>query len=322
MPEAPPHMLFIARAMKRGRLAHAYLLFAGEYGALERELTALARLLLCSSPDLAGAAGCGRCGACRKVDHSTHPDLAWIGSEGGQVRIDAVKEFRSQVAFPPLAGERRVAVFPDAHRLNVESANAMLKVLEEPPPYLVFLLGAPQGASILKTIRSRCHLLFSPRPDDAAITGQAGGEVDMALLRMAHGDMAKVGLWSSPVYSNFKERFLRMVEAGDSPEGLLLALTLAQECGADEDGFGFMVHLSACLARDVLALRAGAEAFLVLPERVVRLAASRAGFSEVSDYVSWLSGISLLQDRNINRQFMLEKLLLFWLGGAVPAVGN
>ncbi len=313
---SPDFMSSIAHAAKSGRLAHAYLLVSGRPGELEQDLLGVARLLLCSNPDWDSSRGCGGCEHCLKVAKGVHPDVTWIRPDGEYVKIESVKEFKAQIVFPPLAAARRIVIIPSAHRLNIESANAMLKVLEEPPEYAVFLLGAPQGAALLPTIRSRCHQLHSRRHDDAALAEALGGEADRLLLQLAHGDTERLRRYSTKPYQELKELFFHCLSVSDGAQALCSALELAETVASDNDLFLYFLHLAATLTKDVLVSKSDPSSAPSLPLSTyldLQAMAHRMSLDQLAEFANWLLEIPSLMDRNVNRQYLAEKIILFWL---------
>ena len=158
------------RSLQRGRMSHAYVL-AGPDGIGKRKFARLlAQSMFCreSPPDQIDA--CGECRACRSFLAGTWPDFIEIGVPTGKTEIpvaliagDTDKRGREGLCFElsmsPQASERRVAVINDAHRLNAEGANALLKTLEEPPSQALILLICDNPDSLLPTIRSRCQVI-------------------------------------------------------------------------------------------------------------------------------------------------------------------
>jgi DNA polymerase-3 subunit delta' len=156
------------------RLPHAVLV-AGPQGVGKRELARhWAKSLLCERPRPTGEA-CGECEACHWFDAGTHPDFLLLtllereSKEGELKRATeiSVEQAREAVEFIQLstyrAGRRLVVVEP-AEALNTASANALLKVLEEPPINTVFVLVSHQPRQLLPTILSRCHKLDAGLP--------------------------------------------------------------------------------------------------------------------------------------------------------------
>lgn len=154
----------LTRQIRQGCVAHAYL-FTGPSGVGRGTLARwLAQALLCLNTS---QQPCGTCPACVRVANETHPDLHLLNLEtqGGRrtLGIDAVRELRATMAERPFAGTRKVYLIEDAETMTVEAANALLKTLEEPPPFAVLLLVALSDHLLLPTIVSRCqHLPLRP----------------------------------------------------------------------------------------------------------------------------------------------------------------
>lgn len=177
----------------RQRLPHAILL-AGPLGVGKVELAqAWAKSLLCEKPGNEGEA-CGHCEGCHWFEAGTHPDfmrLTLVEKENreGEIKLAteiSVEQAREAVEFVQLstyrAGRRLVLVEP-AEALNTASANALLKVLEEPPINTVFVLISHQPRQLLPTILSRCHKLEVGLPswDDSRKWLKSQGQDETAL---------------------------------------------------------------------------------------------------------------------------------------------
>lgn len=154
----------LQRALKRDELSHAYL-FTGPPNVGKGTLAmVLARVLLCQGE---GERPCGTCRACRLVASGNHPDFHQVEPEtaAGRLSIAQVRELGRQLSLTPSMGRHRVAVLSDFDRATPSAANALLKTLEEPPPYAVLILLAPDADSLLPTIVSRCQVVpFRPLP--------------------------------------------------------------------------------------------------------------------------------------------------------------
>ena len=110
---------------------------------------------------------CGTCRPCRKIASEKHPDFHYIRPEGAYIKIEQIRTLCSALARKPHEASVRFVLLSDAHLMNAESGNALLKILEEPPENTIFILAAPQVADILSTIVSRCrHFRFNPIPED------------------------------------------------------------------------------------------------------------------------------------------------------------
>ncbi|MFW6271430.1 MAG: DNA polymerase III subunit delta' [Desulfosalsimonas sp.] len=163
-------------ALKSGKLPHA-LLFTGENG-VGKTTAALELAKICNCTE-AGVrqytktneiaepafSACGKCRFCRKIKNGMHPDIHRIKPSGGYIRIDQIRSLYSSLALKSDAAVTRIVLIEDAHRMNQEAGNALLKILEEPPDSTVFVLTAPDTGDLLPTIVSRCrHIRFNPIP--------------------------------------------------------------------------------------------------------------------------------------------------------------
>jgi DNA polymerase III subunit delta' len=176
------------RSAASGRLAHA-LLFVGPPG-VGKGLAArlLATALLCQQVPESELDACGQCASCRMMQSGGHPDFLSVACPEGKSELPiellvGSRENRGgeglchDLSLRPMVGRRRVAVIDDADRMSNESANALLKTLEEPPPYAVMVLIAADSSKILPTIRSRCQTVrFMPL--DASHVARLATELD------------------------------------------------------------------------------------------------------------------------------------------------
>ena len=102
---------------------------------------------------------CGACQSCVKFIQNIHPDCLWIAPEkpGSLIKIEQIRDLQQGVYQTPQCGSRRFVIINEAHQLNLASANALLKVLEEPPSHTVFILIADSAMALPITVRSRCQ---------------------------------------------------------------------------------------------------------------------------------------------------------------------
>ena len=163
--DAHPHARAVLGAALAGRPAHAYLLH-GPAGTGKRATARAfaAALLSQGARDPAGAR--------TRVEHGTHPDLTWVAPSGAHemLRRDVQEAVVAAAAHTPFEATRRVFVLERADTMNDEAANALLKTLEEPPPYVVLLLLTDRVTQVLPTIASRCQpVRFDPLPAEALV---------------------------------------------------------------------------------------------------------------------------------------------------------
>lgn len=158
VPEGNDRSALLSRLTAGGRLPHA-LILEGPADSGKTELAfALARAAVCLAE---GEKPCGRCAGCVKALAGSHPDIAVLDGDADAraFPIDAIRKIRADAYIRPNEAPNRVFVLLGAHNMAEGSQNALLKVLEEPPEHVVFLLTAGSAAALLPTVRSRAQVV-------------------------------------------------------------------------------------------------------------------------------------------------------------------
>lgn len=146
-------------AIQNGRLSHCYLFSGPSASGKTTTAAALAATLLCRQPQTDPPDACGVCDACMQVAHHTHPDVVTLHPDGNSIRIQQIRGLRQRLSRSAYSGGYSIVCIHDAERMTTESANALLKILEEPLGPLVFVLLTNHPDSLPVTVRSRCQLL-------------------------------------------------------------------------------------------------------------------------------------------------------------------
>ena len=150
----------LTAAVKNDRISHFYLI-SGPEGSGKKTLSRLlAAAALCRGQEKP----CMTCAACRKVMENNHPDFITVEDpEHKNVAVKIIRQFRDDVFVRPNEADRKVYQF--TQEMGIEGQNALLKILEEPPSYGVFLLLSDNPEKLLPTVRSRCvELKLLPLP--------------------------------------------------------------------------------------------------------------------------------------------------------------
>lgn len=157
----------LSAMIKNHRIPHA-ILIEGEEGLGKKTLAKfIAKACLCSNEN----SPCGECKTCHLIEVGSHPDFQIVTPDGAQIKVDQIRELRVEAFLTPMAADGRVFIIESAHTMNEAAQNALLKVLEEPPKGVTFILLAKSAKLLLETIRSRCVCFsLSPVPfEDEAI---------------------------------------------------------------------------------------------------------------------------------------------------------
>ncbi|MFQ5669673.1 MAG: DNA polymerase III subunit gamma/tau [Acidobacteriota bacterium] len=275
-----PIVRTLTNAVESDRVAHAYL-FCGTRGIGKTTMARLlAKALNCESGPTSQP--CNQCASCREIAAGRAVDVLEIDGASHN-RVDDVRDLQESLSYQPVRDRRRVVIIDEVHMLSRSAFNALLKILEEPPVHVVFVLATTEFDKIPGTILSRCqHFRFRrirrqdlirqleqvasaekiqlERPTLALVARQASGSLRDALSALDQlvsfcgtsidPDAAEALLGALP--PSRVDDLLRSVAAQDAP-GALRALQVSEERG--DDPFRFAEALLARL-RDLSVLRA------------------------------------------------------------------
>lgn len=190
----------LLNSFKKGRLSHAYI-FEGPRGTDKLQAAFLfAKRLLCHHPG-ADQNPCGVCPNCIRIEKQVHPNVFVIQADGEQIKKEQIRKMMTEFSRTSLESGPRVYIIDEAHKLNAESSNTLLKTLEEPGLDIYAILLTDSFNSLLKTIVSRSQVMhFRP--------------VDKALIR---AELVKRGIDGTvaaviPEYTNNLEEAMKIAE--------------------------------------------------------------------------------------------------------------
>ncbi len=178
----------LQQSIHSGKVSHFYLI-AGPEGAGKKTL---ARLLAAALVCQAEEKPCLQCAACRKVMDDTHPDFITVQDpEHKNVAVKIVRQVREEMFVRPNEASKKIYLF--AQELGTEGQNALLKILEEPPEYGVFMLLTDNPERLLETVRSRATLLNLQALPEAMLKQQLQSEFPQAQEETIASAIARSG---------------------------------------------------------------------------------------------------------------------------------
>lgn len=207
-------------AIVRKTVSHAYL-FEGMAGVGKKTMAMeFIKALLCTEPQVDHMA-CGRCSSCITMESGNQPDVIWIGR--GEKNTIGVKTIREQlvqdISIMPYQSTHKVYVITEAHTMTPEAQNALLKTLEEPPPYALIILLAESSTAFLPTVLSRViQLRFQPLAEDliseALIERRQLPRYHVSLIAsLSQGSLGRaLELASSEEFTAMREDLAQMME--------------------------------------------------------------------------------------------------------------
>ena len=265
----------LSQSLARGHISHFYLL-SGPEGSGKHTL---ARLLAAAALCRENRRPCLTCHPCRKVLEGNHPDFITVEDpEHKNIPVRMIRDMRDDVFIRPNESDRKVYMIHQD--LGVEGQNALLKILEEPPPYGVFLLLTDNPEKLLPTIRSRCtELKLQPLAPEVLAEAlsrrfpQASGEELAAASARSGGYLGQAAalLESGGAIAPQTESFARALANRNSLE---LVQTLAPMEKWKRDALAQILQTWLELVEGALAQRSGITAVSPLARQ---LSASRSG---------------------------------------------
>ena len=173
----------LSAAFAHDKLSHCFLLTGPEGSGKHTLARLLAAAMECEGKDRP----CCACAACRKALSDIHPDVITVDTpERKTVPVERIRALQADAYIRPNEGARKVYLLPRAQALTESAQNALLKLIEEPPPYGVFLLITDNPEKLLPTVRSRCQLLrlspLSPAQALPALQERFPGRDEATLL--------------------------------------------------------------------------------------------------------------------------------------------
>ena len=318
----------LRRSLKSERLSHAYL-FVGQPHVGKMTLAInLAQALNCE--DMEGP--CGKCKSCLRIAAGNHPDVQVVrrltsadSGEAGtkkEIAIAQIKELQHSAGLQPYEGKHRVFIIDGAEYMNDESANCVLKTLEEPPPKVLFILLTVNDGRLLPTIVSRCQRVglypLAVPLIERALTEHWQVEPQKAriLSRLCRGGIgwAVSAAQNENLLQEHSQRLGELISLADESleQRFAFAGRLAAQFGKSRDGVEEMLALWLEWWRDILLVKEGCAQLAVNIDQEETLRSHAKGYS-VTDIRGFIEAIRAASDQleqNANPRLVFEVLML------------
>jgi len=329
----------LKRMLVSDRLPGA-MLFTGEEG-IGKRLFALevARALNCRTPKDREACGvCSSCVRIRRLNYPTrddadewtqiiwtdHPDVGLVIAPKRVLRVEQMRQIEKEANFRPFEGKARVFLIDEADKLNDASANALLKVLEEPPRTSHLILITARPAMLLPTVLSRCQMIrFSPLTPDEIESYLVENKLDVKTARLraraAGGSMGRALANDLVTFTSQRKAMLKvlntLVLSNDRAQLLRSAEQLNEAQYRDE--FEERLDVLETLIRDAWMLSLGVDTSLIVNEDLSAELKEIAQKMDPARAGDWILQIEDLREQlivNVNRKVTTDSLFLVMAG--------
>ncbi|MDD5108128.1 MAG: DNA polymerase III subunit delta' [Candidatus Omnitrophica bacterium] len=257
---------------------------------------------------------CGLCVACRKIEKLEHPDLHIIQNGQSQIKIEDIRGILREANFRPYEGSMKIFIIDNAHKLNIEAANSLLKTLEEPPKDVLIILITHKPQNIIKTISSRCkQIKFSPL---------VRGELETILIKDYSLDKAAAHFLS--FYSEGRlglalrlKDSLYLAQKNKIFDSFVLSSKPLEPnlMGQNKEELRSCLNILASWFRDIYLIKAGCpDKEIIHLDRIGDLSKIhlRFSFKQLDDIMATISDSSLYLEKNINSKLLLHNLGALW----------
>ena len=255
----------LRKAVSEQTLPHAYL-FVGPDGVGKRA-TALTLATALNCPAQLGDA-CGRCAVCLRVDRGLHPDVHLVEPQGQAIKIDQIRQLQDLLALQAYEGRMKVAILDDAGKLTMEAANALLKILEEPPACTLFVLVCQNVGGLPATVVSRSQVLrFGVLPYDrivALLRQHRRSQIDAEqAASFSSGKPGKALALELPMALERRAHALHLLTQAQTSDaaGLFESAEQWAKRKADHD---FLFEMLLSLARELAVIRLGGDETMLM----------------------------------------------------------
>jgi DNA polymerase III subunit delta' len=284
--------------LRSATLPHA-LLFTGVAGVGKRTAARIVAMSLnCRQRRSASDDPCGKCPECRQIWEGKHPDVPLIEPQANLLRIDQIRALLATLSMKPFSARQRVVIIAEAHCMNPEAANALLKMLEEPPSRTLLVLTALQKSDLLPTIVSRCrHIRFKPlSPRDLMTLLKQAPDVEAeyaaTAAALSGGSLSKARQLAMPVWQQRRDWVIRAAgldhpgKLAQKPSSLALALAFAGQLAQKKDLVPDLLDILKTWIRD-LSIWPYHPELVINSDHKTTLGDVRAGLSEKHLLAMW-----------------------------------
>ena len=264
---------------------------------------------------------CGECGPCRKIQSGNHPDIIQIKPSGSMIKIAQIRALGHTLSMKPYEALMRVAIISDAHTLNPEAGNALLKMLEEPPHKTLLILITSRDSDLLPTVLSRCqHIRFVPIPRkniEAYLMEKLGASsTDAEVLSiMANGSYTQAQYLFESHWMEQRNRLIRALGLDHpfttSPKPVAFLLGMAECLSKNKEEWFDCLQILKSWVRDLIISKFSPQHMVNKDmAKVIQQVSEKMECHKLLNHISIIHASEKQIQTNLNVRLMAETLIL------------
>jgi len=294
---------FLLTSIARGKVSHAYVI-EGDKG-MGKKLIAntFAAYLVCNNKT-----SCGVCESCKLAAGGSHPDIITVLPEKKQIGVDDIRQVIKSISIKPYMADKKVVIIPDADGITPEAQNALLKVLEEPPEYVVFLILIQNAELLLDTILSRVMKLSLAPYTEADVKKALGTE--NAIVAASENNIGKaLALSGDETYLDLRDRCLGQIENLMSGKRLCIFDTV-EFFEKNKDDAGKILDIMLGFSRDIVFIHLGQKELLKNKDKtdVLTRLAEKVKLFGAFRMAQYITEAQKMHSRNVNFNILTTAL--------------
>jgi len=310
----------IGNSFQIGNTGHSYLI-SGETSVGKTTLAFdMARMFNCESSEKP----CSSCSQCVRIGRNVHSDVRYVvpNSSADFIGINKIKELKSEVYLKSYEGKNRVVIIDQIHRLTKEASNSLLKILEEPPGNVIFILLTNKFKSVLPTIVSRCRI-FQLKPAIKNVISlyiannfALNDEMTNEISAMSEGRIGWAINASNDfqIVENLKMEIIDINHIFNSgiDEKFKYIDNLVSGFSSNRNSLPMKLQLWTDFLRDLILYKSGFYERLKfsIMKKDYQIIGSQISYSEIVKLIEYLDSITQYFDNNVNPKLLLERFVL------------
>ncbi|WP_239256375.1 DNA polymerase III subunit delta' [Listeria ilorinensis] len=314
----PVVMHLFSKSIRENRLSHGYLLEGAKGTGKKRTALWLAQSLFCLEKTDENSA-CGHCVNCTRIANDNHPDVHWLIPDGASIKIDQVRELKNELSKRGMESDQKVLIIDEADKMTVQSANSLLKFIEEPDGGMLLLFITASPGKVLPTIKSRLQPVSFKElsyPNRLKVFMAAGiGEQKARIYASLTGSLTKAQEWEKEeAFSEARTAVVKLYEGlyHNGPSPLIHIQDTWMPLFKDKAACAFGLELFLLLFRDRMHLSLSEDYEMVCTGQMEMLKqdALRYSLKETTNAIEAVLSAKTKLDSNMNVQLLMEQLVL------------